>query len=155
MKNSLRQTGFKALLITQFLEAFNDNALKVVVTFVAIDYFAQHGLGTLFVSLSGAVFILPFLLFSTYAGHLADRFSKKKIIVIAKIAELFILLLGLMAFVNINMVGMLLVLFFMGLHSAFFSPSKYAILPEILEKDDLSEGNGQLQMWTYVAIILG
>lgn len=155
MSNSLQKTGFKALLITQFLEAFNDNALKVVITFVAIDYFTQHGLGTLFVSLSGAVFILPFLLFSTYAGYLADRFSKKKIIVIAKIAELFILLLGLMAFIKINMWGMLMVLFLMGLHSAFFSPSKYAILPEILDKDDLSEGNGQLQMWTYAAIILG
>jgi len=152
---SLGQRGFKALLITQFLEAFNDNALKVVVTFVAIDYFAQHGAGTIFVSLAGAVFILPFLLFSTFAGYLADRFSKKKIIVIAKVAELVILLFGMAAFVNLNMYGMLVVLFFMGLHSAFFSPSKYAILPEILSEDELSEGNGQMQMWSYAAIILG
>lgn len=155
MANSIKQTGFRALLVTQFLEAFNDNALKVVVTFVAIDYFSKNGLGTLFVSLAGVVFILPFLLFSTYAGYLADRFSKKKIIVVAKIAELLILLLGLIAFIKINMWGMLMVLFLMGLHSAFFSPSKYSILPEILDKDDLSEGNGQLQMWTYAAIILG
>ncbi|OGX37495.1 MAG: hypothetical protein A3D87_08765 [Omnitrophica WOR_2 bacterium RIFCSPHIGHO2_02_FULL_50_17] len=147
--------GFKALLITQFLEAFNDNALKVVVIFVAMDYFAQQGLGTLFVSLAGAVFILPFLLFSTYAGYLADRFSKKKIIVAAKIAELFILLAGLAVFIKIHMGGMLVVLFFMGMHSAFLSPSKYAILPEILKEDALSEGNGQLQMGTYAAIILG
>ena len=103
MANSIRQTGFRALLITQFLEAFNDNALKVVVTFVAIDYFSKNGLGTLFVSLAGVVFILPFLLFSTYAGYLADRFSKKKIIVVAKIAELLILLLGLIAFIKIDM----------------------------------------------------
>lgn len=155
MTNSSHRLGFRALLVTQFLEAFNDNALKVVVTFVAMDYFTQKGLGNLFVSLAGAVFILPFLLFSTYAGYLADRFSKKTIIVIAKLAELFILLLGLSAFIHINMGGMLMVLFLMGLHSAFFSPSKYAILPEILDKDDLSEGNGQMQMFTYAAIILG
>ncbi len=155
IKNTLQQTGFRALMATQFLEAFNDNALKVVVTFVAIDYFVAHGMGNLFVSLSGVVFIAPFLFFSTYAGYLADRFSKKNIIVIAKVAELLILLLGLAAFIKINMWGMLAVLFLMGLHSAFFSPSKYAILPEILHEDDLSEGNGQLQMWTYAAIILG
>ncbi len=155
MAKSLKQLGFKALLVTQFLEAFNDNALKFVVTFVAIDYFTKSNLGNLFVSLAGAVFILPFLLFSTYAGYLADRFSKKKILVTAKIAELFILTFGLIAFIQINMTGMLAVLFLMGLHSAFFSPSKYAILPEILDKDDLSEGNGQMQMWTYAAIILG
>lgn len=155
MAKSLKKVGFKALLVTQFLEAFNDNALKVVVTFVAIDYFSKHGLGTLYVSLSGALFILPFLLFSTYAGYLADRFSKQKIIIAAKIAELVILVLGMMAFANVNMTGMLTVLFLMGLHSAFFSPSKYGILPEILDKDDLSEGNGHMQMWTYAAIILG
>ena len=119
MAKSLKQIGFRALLVTQFFEAFNDNALKVVVTFAAIDYFSKNGLGTLFVSLAGVVFILPFLLFSTYAGYLADRFSKKKIIVIAKIAELLILLLGLFAFIQINMWGMLTVLFLMGLHSAF------------------------------------
>ena len=111
MSKSLSKLGFKALLVTQFLEAFNDNALKVVITFVAIDYFTAHGLGTLFVSLSGVVFILLFLLFSTYAGYLADRFSKKNIIVVAKFAELLILLLGLIAFIKINMWGMLTVLF--------------------------------------------
>jgi acyl-[acyl-carrier-protein]-phospholipid O-acyltransferase/long-chain-fatty-acid--[acyl-carrier-protein] ligase len=155
LAQSLQKIGFKALLVTQFFEAFNDNAVKVVVTFVAIDHFTRQGMGTLFVSLAGVVFILPFLLFSTYAGWLADRFSKKTIIIIAKVAELIILLVGLVSFIKINMGGMLTVLFFMGLHSAFFSPSKYAILPEILEEDDLSNGNGQLQMWTYSAIILG
>ncbi|MBI5150569.1 MAG: MFS transporter [Candidatus Omnitrophica bacterium] len=155
MKNNTRKFGFQALLVTQFLEAFNDNALKVVVTFVAIDYFTQHGLGTFYVSLAGVVFILPFILFSTFAGYLADRFTKKNIIICAKVAELVILLFGLITFIHINIWGMLAVLFFMGLHSAFLSPSKYAILPEILDKDNLSWGNGQLQMWTYAAIILG
>lgn len=150
-----RSKGFYALLATQFLEAFNDNALKVTVILIAIDYFAKQGLGTFFVSLAGALFILPFLLFSTYAGYLADVFSKQRILVIAKVAEFFILLLGLFLLTNINMGGMLFTLFLMGLHSAFFSPSKYAILPEILDKDDLSEGNGQMQLWTYAAIIMG
>ncbi|MBP9854590.1 MAG: MFS transporter [Candidatus Omnitrophica bacterium] len=150
-----KKKGFYALIVTQFLEAFNDNALKVTVIFIIIDQFTKQGMGTLYVSLASALFILPFLLFSTYAGYLADRFSKKTIIITAKVAEFFILLLGLLIFSNNNVGGMLLILFLMGLHSAFFSPSKYGILPEILDKNDLSEGNGQMQMFTYAAIILG
>ncbi len=155
MKTSLQSPGFRALQATQFLEAFNDNAFKFIVTFIAIDYFSKQGGGTLYVALAGIVFILPFLLFSTYAGHLADRFSKRNILVFAKIAEIFLMIAGLLTFWHISIWGMLGVLFMMGLHSAFFSPAKYAILPEILALDDLSEGNGQLQMFTYGAIILG
>ncbi|MCC6758499.1 MAG: MFS transporter, partial [Candidatus Omnitrophica bacterium] len=111
--------------------------------------------GTFFVALAGVVFILPFLLFSTFAGYRADKFSKKNILVIAKIAEVVLMIAGLFSLLHFNIWGMLAVLFMMGLHSAFFSPSKYAILPEILDEDDLSGGNGQLQMFTYAAIILG
>jgi acyl-[acyl-carrier-protein]-phospholipid O-acyltransferase/long-chain-fatty-acid--[acyl-carrier-protein] ligase len=155
MRKSLHNSGFRALQATQFLEAFNDNAFKVIVTFLAIDYFSQQSKGTFFVALAGMVFILPFILFSTFAGHLADKFSKRNILVIAKVAEVILMIAGLLSLLHLNIWGMLGVLFMMGLHSAFFSPSKYAILPEILDEDDLSEGNGQLQMFTYAAIILG
>jgi len=151
MKTSFDQKGFNALLFTQFLGAFNDNAFKLVIAFIAVDQFG----GTLFLSLSGAIFILPFLLFSTYAGFLADRFSKRRIIIGAKVAELMIMSGGLFALMTGNMWAMLSVLFFMGMQSAFFSPSKYGILPEILPDDKLSEGNGLIQMWTNAAIILG
>jgi len=155
MKTRMRNLGFKALLATQFFGAFNDNAFKLVVSFIAVDQFAGRGGGSLYLSLSGVVFILPFLLFSTYAGFLADRFSKQKIIVLDKIAELVVMALGFFAFMH-GEIGMLfIVLFLMGAHSAFFSPSKYGILPEILEEQRLSEGNGLIQMWTYAAIILG
>lgn len=155
MKNTLHSRGFRALQATQFLEAFNDNAFKVIVTFLAIDYFTKQNGGTLFVALASGIFILPFLLFSTFAGYLADKFSKRNILIIAKISEVIVMIAGLFALLHLSIWGMLSVLFLMGLHSAFFSPSKYAILPEILSEDDLSEGNGQLQMFTYAAIILG
>lgn len=155
MKNSLHTTGFRALQATQFLEAFNDNAFKFIVMFVAIDYFSKYSGGTFYVALAGAVFILPFLLFSTYAGYFADKFSKRKIFIAAKIAEILFMIAGLFSLLHVSIWGMIAILFLMGLHSAFFSPAKYAILPEILHEDDLSEGNGQMQMFTYGAIILG
>jgi len=151
---SVQKNGFNALLTTQFLGAFNDNAFKFVIAALTVDMVEQTG-GTFYLALSGAVFILPFLLFSTFAGYLADRFSKQKIIVGTKCLELIVMIIGLFALINGNIWPMLIVLFFMGLQSTFFSPSKYGILPEILTDEEMSEGNGAIQMWTYVAILLG
>ncbi len=154
-KKQILSKGFKALLATQFLGAFNDNAFKLVISFLAVDSLMRDGYGTLYLSLSGAIFILPFLLFSTYAGYLADKYSKRHIIIWAKVAEFMVMFLGLLTLLNGSIWPLLFVLFFMGTQSAFFGPSKYGILPEILSKEDLSEGNGLIQMWTYAAIILG
>ncbi len=155
MEKSTKRFGFKALLATQFLGAFNDNAFKLVISFLAIDSFIKNGAGTIYLSLSGAIFILPFLLFSTYAGFLADKYSKQSIIILSKVAELIVMFLGFLTLLNGQIWPLFFVLFAMGLQSTFFGPSKYGILPEILSADDLSEGNGYIQMWTYAAIILG
>jgi len=156
MKSSnIKSTGFKALLVTQFLGAFNDNAFKLVIAFIAVDQFISKSGGTIYLALAGFLFSLPFFLFSTYAGYLADRFSKQKIIFFTKVLEIAIMVLGLVALVSGNIWFLLSVLFAMGAQSAFFSPSKYGILPEILDRREISEGNGLLQMWTFAAIILG
>jgi len=147
--------GFRALLVTQFFGAFNDNAFKLVVSLFAINVFVKQSGGTAYLSLPAAIFILPFLLFSTYAGFLADRISKHKIIIGAKVFELIIMALAFAALSTGNMWAIFIVLFFMGLQSTFFSPAKYGILPEILGDEDLSEGNGAIQLWTYIAIIFG
>ena len=80
-ETGMKSMGFRALLATQFLGAFNDNAFKLVISLIAVNQFANAQGGTIFLSLSGVLLVLPFLLFSTYAGFLADRFSKKTIIV--------------------------------------------------------------------------
>lgn len=148
----IKSRGFKALMATQFLGALNDNAFKFFITAIIVDKIDQ---GTLYLALCGAVFILPFLLFSTFAGFLADRYSKKKIIVLLKGLEIIVMGIGFWALLKGNIIPILIVLFFMGLQSALFSPSKYGILPEILEENKLSDGNGIIQMWTYVAILIG
>ncbi|MBF0252296.1 MAG: MFS transporter [Candidatus Omnitrophica bacterium] len=150
-----RKKGFTALIATQFLGAFNDNAFKLVISFLAINVLMGETKGTEYVSMAGIVFILPFLIFSTFAGYLADKYSKQKIVVYTKIAELVIMIFGYFAIVGQNTFGIYTVLFLMGAQSAFFSPAKFGMMPELLNEEEISEGNGSMQMWTYLSIILG
>ncbi|MGH7832908.1 MAG: acyl-[ACP]--phospholipid O-acyltransferase, partial [Candidatus Binatia bacterium] len=126
-----------------------------VVAMVALNLVTAGG-GSKYVSLVGAVFILPYLFFSGYAGHLADVFSKTRVLIVAKSTEIFVMALGFLAFAGgARIEALLAVLFLMALQSTFFSPAKYGILPEMLAPEDLSRGNGLLEMSTFLAIILG
>lgn len=151
----LRFGGFRALLVTQFLGAFNDNLFKIVVSFFAVNLSVRMGGGSAHLALASALFILPFLLFSGYAGHLADAFNKRGILIHTKSLEILAMGLGLLAFWSGRLDAMLGVLFLMALQSTFFSPAKYGILPEMLPDKDLSRANGLVEMSTFLAIILG
>ena len=151
----LKDKGFHAFLWTQFLGAFNDNVYKIIVSMRAVHVAANSESSSLYLSLAGAVFVVPFLLFSGYSGHLADAISKRKVLIGVKIFEIFVMLLGLAAFFSTRIELMLAVLFLMALHSTIFSPAKYGILPEMLPDADLSRANGLLEMSTFVAIVLG
>lgn len=150
-----KRNGFIAFLITQFLGAFNDNTFRLVISLIALESLVTKTGGTEYLSLVGAIFILPFILFSMYAGYFADKVSKKKIIIYVKVAEFIIMSLGLIAFILDNIWYLYIVLFLMGAQSAVFGPSKYGIIPEILEEKEISWGNGIVGMLTYLAIILG
>lgn len=147
--------SFKALLVTQFFGAFNDNAFKIIISLLALKTITGSEAGANLISSVGALFIIPFIIFSPYAGFCADKFSKRNVIVSMKIAEAVIMSMGFWALTSNNVLVYCIVLFFMATQSALFSPSKYGILPEILEDNELSRGNGYLQMWTFLAIILG
>ena len=142
-------------LVTQFLGAFNDNVYKMVLSLVAVSSLVHGAGGSTYLPLIGALFILPFFLFSGYAGYLADVRSKRQVLVIAKTFEIVVMGLGFVAFLVGRIELMLGVLFLMALQSTFFSPAKYGILPEMLPNKDLSRANGWLEMSTFLAIILG
>lgn len=147
----LRDTGFRAFLWTQFLGAFNDNVYKIIVSMRAVHLAA----GGHYLSLAGAVFVLPFLLFSGYSGHLADAVPKRSVLISIKIFEIAVMLFGLAAFFSTRIELMLVVLFLMALHSTIFSPAKYGIVPEMLPAAELSRANALLEMSTFVAIVMG
>jgi acyl-[acyl-carrier-protein]-phospholipid O-acyltransferase/long-chain-fatty-acid--[acyl-carrier-protein] ligase len=147
--------GFWALIITQFQGAFSDNVLKNLVIFMLIgmnvSLAEKHKIG----ELVGALFSLPFILFSMAGGFLADRYSKRTISVSVKIFEIGVMLIALTGFWLNQLPLLLACVFFMGVHSAFFGPSKYGLLPELLPEKKLSWGNGLLELGTFMAIILG
>jgi acyl-[acyl-carrier-protein]-phospholipid O-acyltransferase/long-chain-fatty-acid--[acyl-carrier-protein] ligase len=143
------------LLLAQFLGAFNDNFYKIVVSLFAVSAVANVDNSGGALSLIGAIFILPFLLFSGYAGHFADVYSKRSVLVATKGLEIATMGLGFMAFLSGRFSFMLAVLFLLALQATFFSPAKYGILPELVETKHLSRANGLLEMSSFLAIILG
>jgi acyl-[acyl-carrier-protein]-phospholipid O-acyltransferase/long-chain-fatty-acid--[acyl-carrier-protein] ligase len=155
----LRDRAFLGMTATQFLGAFNDNLFKQLVLLLCLDYVKAGGAD--FQPLALALFAIPFVLFSGLAGFLSDRTSKQRNIVWFKLAEIGVMGLGLGAFVagglrpGAQLAYVLVVLFFMSAQSAFFGPSKYGILPEMLRARDLPQANGLIQMTTFVAIIFG
>jgi len=146
--------GFHAFLWTQFLGAFNDNLFKIVVSLLAVQTATGADAGRN-LSLAGAVFILPFLLFSGYAGQLADVCSKRTVLIATKSLEIVTAILGLIALADGSLTLTLGVLFLFAVQATFFSPAKYGILPEMLPDRDLSRANGLLEMSTFVAIVAG
>ena len=106
-------------------------------------------------ALVGALFSLPFILFSMAGGYLADRFSKRTITIGVKVFEIAVMLLAVVGLAGPRWPVLLACVFLMGTHSAFFGPSKYGLLPELLPEKRLSWGNGMLELGTFLAIILG
>ena len=154
-RDLLKSRGFEAFLWTQFLGAFNDNAYKYVVSVLAVGMAASQAAGSRYLSEGLAVFILPFFLFSGYAGHLADVHNKRTVLIATKFFEIFAMAMAFFAFFAHRIPVMMAVLFLTSLQATFFSPAKYGIVPEMLPDRDLSRANGLLEMSTFVAAILG
>jgi len=152
----LRQRRFAPFFWTQFSGAANDNLFKFAFT-VMVTY--QLSVAWLPPSLAGlvigALFVLPFLLFSATAGQLADKLDKTLLMRMVKNIEIAIMALAAYGFWTGHAAVLLGCVFLMGLHSTFFGPVKYAYLPQVLKPAELTGGNGMVEMGTFVAILLG
>jgi MFS family permease len=152
----LSQRRFAPFFWTQFLGAGNDNLFKFAFT-VMVTY--QLQVSWLPASLAGlvigALFILPFLLFSATSGQLADKHDKARLIRFVKTLEIAIMALAAWGFMQQQVPLLLGCVFLMGLHSTLFGPVKYAYLPQHLDERELTGGNGMVEMGTFVAILLG
>ncbi|MFN3864831.1 MAG: MFS transporter [Erythrobacter sp.] len=163
--NLMRQRRFLPLFLTQLLNALNDNLYKqAMVLFVVYQVYDSPETETFVSGIATALFVLPFVLFSATSGQLADMRNKTTIIRWIKFAEIIIMSVGATGLllaakgVRIETLAiplMFLALFGMGMHSTFFGPIKYAILPQHLEKDEVLAGTGLVEAGTYVAILVG
>ena len=152
----LRARRFLPLFATQFLGAFNDSLFKqAVVLFVTYQLYSNPAKEFQFSAIAQGLFILPFFLFSALSGQLADDHDKPRLIRIIKLAEIGIMLVGGAGLMLANTFLMLAAVFAMGVHSTFFGPIKYAILPQHLEKDEVLGGTGLVEAGTYLAILGG
>ncbi len=145
--------GFPAFLAAQATSAFNDNAFKTFAVLSAVS--ADPAGAPRFIAAAGAAFVIPFLLFSTAAGGVADRYPKRRLVILFKAVEVALLLLAGPALAAGNLPAVLALVFLMGTHSAFFGPVKFSILPELVETERLSAANGAVQAASFGAIILG
>ena len=145
---------FKWLNLSQFTGALNDNAFKMTAAIVLVKLLGEGSLPTVLAACS-VLFVVPFLLFSNAAGTLADRFSKRSIIVASKWLEVGLLILAIPALLSGLAWPLYALLFLLCTQSALFGPAKRGIVPELVEEKDLSKANGQLTAATYAAIIFG
>ncbi len=147
--------GFWSLIAAQFQGAFNDNGLKFFVIFLILGTNPTDSQKDFLVFVIGNLFALPFLLFSMAGGYLADRFSKRSVTIATKIFEACAMLFAMYAFTRGNSRLAYAVIFLASTQAAFFGPSKYGLLPELLPDKLLSWGNGILELTTFLAIIAG
>ena len=152
----LGQRRFAPFFWTQFSGAANDNLFKfaftVMVTYQLQVAWMKPAMAGLVI---GALFILPFLLFSATSGQLADKYDKRMLIIFVKRLEILIMALAAWGFFSVNVPILLACTFLMGVHSTLFGPVKFAYMPQVLSERELTGGNGMVEMGTFVAILLG
>ena len=153
----LGQRRFAPFFVTQFLGALNDNifrnGLVILVTFQGVLVVGMNH--SQLANVAGALFILPFFLFSATAGQLADKYEKSMLMRRIKLLEIALMTIAAMAFLSQSFMVLLFVLFLMGCQSTLFGPVKYAYLPQQLADDELVGGNALVEAGTYIAIIVG
>lgn len=157
----LGQKRFGPFFLTQFLGAFNDNVFKqALITLIAFklsgEIASQEGWDSnTLINLCAALFILPFFLFSATAGQFADKLEKSTLIRNVKMLEVAIMMAAAIGFTTGNIPLLMGVLFLMGTQSTVFGPVKYGILPQVLNEQELTGGNGLVESGTYLAILIG
>lgn len=153
----LRERRFFPLFITQLFQALNDCIFKSAMAILIAYRLTSSGMFNedVMVALAGGIFIVPFFLFSATAGQLSDKFEKASLIRIIKFLEILFVLMGSIGFFSNNIMLLFSSLFLIGIHSAFFGPIKYAILPDHLHENELIRGNALIEASTFLAILFG
>lgn len=153
--NLLQTKRFLPLFITQFLGAFNDNVFKNALIMLVVFKLVSSDQAGLWTNIAAGLFILPFFLFSSLAGQIAEKYDKSTVIRYTKFAEILIMGFGAIALYIGNPILLVSILFLMGTQSAFFGPCKYSIIPQHLKEEEFVGANGLMEMGTFLSILVG
>jgi acyl-[acyl-carrier-protein]-phospholipid O-acyltransferase/long-chain-fatty-acid--[acyl-carrier-protein] ligase len=151
----LKERGFVFLLAAQALAVFDDNTFKQLLMLFVTASVASLATRSLYISLGTALYVLPYIVLSSYAGQVADHFSKRRVIIFMKGVEATLLVLATLAMFVGHVIAMLAVLFLLGIHACFLDPAKEGILPQIFPDEALSRANGLMQLTVYTMIVSG
>ncbi len=151
----VKDRGFVFLLAAQALAVFDDNTFKQLLMLFITASVAAVTKRNLYISLGTALYVLPYIIFSSYAGQVADHFSKRRVIIFMKVVEAALLSLAVFAMYVGHVSAMLGVLFLLGIHACFLDPAKEGILPQIFLEESLSRANGLMQLTVYTMIVSG
>src|ERR1700733_3173206 len=145
--------GFWSLIVTQFQNAFNDNAIKFLVIYIIVAMNFPEGRRDFLVLVVGALFALPFILFSMTGGYFADRYSKRSVVIGTKLMEIGVMAVAIAGLAMRSLPIECAAVFLISTQSALFGPSKYGLLPELLPEQKLSWGNGIIELGTFLGSI--
>jgi acyl-[acyl-carrier-protein]-phospholipid O-acyltransferase / long-chain-fatty-acid--[acyl-carrier-protein] ligase len=147
------QFGFWSLIVTQFQNAFNDNAIKFLVIYIIVAMNFPKDTRENLILVVGALFALPFIFFSMLGGNLADRYSKRSVVIGTKLMEIFVMAVTILGLWLHNLPLQCAAVFLISSQSALFGPSKYGLLPELVPERKLSWANGIIELGTFLGSI--
>jgi acyl-[acyl-carrier-protein]-phospholipid O-acyltransferase/long-chain-fatty-acid--[acyl-carrier-protein] ligase len=147
------QLGFWSLIVTQFQNAFNDNAIKFLVIYIIVAMNFPKDTRENLILIVGALFALPFIFFSMAGGNLADRYSKRSVVIGTKLMEIFVMAVTILGLWLHNLPLECAAVFLISSQSALFGPSKYGLLPELVPERKLSWANGIIELGTFLGSI--
>lgn len=153
--NILSEKKFYPTFWTQLLGSLNNNLFKNAFIILLTFKLAQLSSSKNLILISSGLFILPFFLFSAFAGDLSDKYPKHVLSKNLKLLELLIVILGSIGFVFHLPYLLLFCLFLIGTQASLYGPIKYSILPELLAEEQLVEANAFVEMGTFLAILTG
>lgn len=150
----MQRTNWAPLFLTNFLGVLNDNLFKNLISFIAILWFPVEYKSQI-IGYATASLVLPYILFSSFAGKLTKEHSKAKIIQICKLIEMPVMLMGFFGFYYLNIYVVLSANIILGFIACMYSPSKYGIIREIGGKEKISYGTGGMEMFTFLGVLIG
>lgn len=152
-----KERRFLPIFIVQFCGCLNDsilkNALIILIAFKLAGTMHEHAQNLIL--LANAIFMLPFIVFASLAGQLADKYERTTLIKYIKLFEILIILIAAHGFYTNNLITIFSCIGLMGIHSTFFGPIKYSVLPDHMAKGELLSANGYVEAGTFISILIG
>lgn len=150
-----KERRFLPIFLVQFFGCLNDSILKNALIILVFFKLLEGSSAQFLVLLAHALFVLPFIIFASIAGQIADKYERSTLVKGIKLFEILIILAALYGFAKDDLYILFTLVGLMGIHSAFFGPIKYSLLPDHIPKDELLSANGFVEAGTFISILIG